>query len=80
MKTWILEETEHWCGDAGAFTSTVAIFQDKPDIKTLAPYLNGLHEDFVEAVKECEKLISEGYVEMSDIFCYSLYPKNVTKV
>lgn len=79
MKIWILEETEQWCGGE-TVVSIVALFKDKPDPKALAPHLSGLHEESVEAVKECEKLMSEGYVEMSDIFRYSLYPKNVTEV
>ena len=68
MKLWKLTKTESYgtqCTGFGYFETLVVVFEKKPDLQTLAPFLEGLSGEMGEAISEGLKLINTGNLELS---------------
>ncbi len=61
MKLWKLTKKEY-CGSFshGQIETLVVVFEKKPDLQTLAPFLEGLSGEMGEAISEGLKLINTG--------------------
>ena len=67
MKLWKLTKTEY-CGQCTGFEhfeTLVVVFEKKPDLQTLASFLEGLSGEMGEAISEGLKLINTGNLELS---------------
>ncbi|MCJ8336302.1 MAG: hypothetical protein MJH10_19055 [Epibacterium sp.] len=65
MKLWKLTKTEYYeyyglCTGFSHFETLVVVFEEKPDLQTLAPFLEGLSGDMGKAISEVSKLINTG--------------------
>ena len=68
MKLWKLTKTEDYgtqCTGFTHFDTLVVVFEKKPDLQTLAPFLEGLSGDMGEAISEVSNLINTGTLELS---------------
>ena len=65
MKLWKLTRTEYYgqCTGFNHFETLVVVFEEKPDLQTLAPFLDGLSGDMGKAISEVSKLIDTGTLE-----------------
>ena len=67
MKLWKLTKTEYYgqCTGFDHFETLVVVFEKKPNLQTLAPFLEGLSGEMGEAISEVSKLIDTGTLELS---------------
>jgi Lon protease-like protein len=67
MKLWKLTKTEYYgqCTGFDRFETLVVVFEKKPNLQTLAPFLEGLSGEMGEAISEGLKLINIGNLELS---------------
>jgi hypothetical protein len=68
MKLWTVIKTEDvktQCTGFSTFDTLVVVFEKKPDVQTLAPFLEGLCEDIGQAISEVSTLLNSGYLDLN---------------
>ena len=70
MKLWMLIKCHENCDWR---TSTlIIVFEKKPDLETIAPYLKGLSDEMGEAIAQISSLLKTGYLQTNESESYNL--------
>ena len=66
MKLWTLVKVEYegQCTGFDHFKTLVAVFEEKPDMQTVAPFLKGLSDNMGEAISEVSTLLRTGVLQV----------------
>ena len=68
MKLWTVIKTEDvktQCTGFSTFDTLVVVFEKKPDLQTLAPFLEGLSKEMGQAISEVSTLLNSGYLDLN---------------
>ena len=74
MKLWTLVKTEYegQCTGFDHFDTLIVVFEEKPDIQTIAPFLRGLSNEIGEAISQIASLLKTGDLQTSTFEQYTL--------